>query len=384
MTHPTESPDSDWADDDDSESPFSASSLAEIRQAVVFAADWTVGTIIDQMASSSVNLSPRYQRRDAWDINRKSRFVESLILGLPVPQIVLAEDKDEPGKFIVLDGKQRLTTLLQFVGGLPTSPNNNFPLRELPLLEALNRKCWSEMVDDPNFAREKRQFLNQPIRSTVIRNWQSEAFLHLLFHRLNSNSLPLSAQELRQAMIKGEFLTYLAERSAGSIQIQRILRIDEPDFRMRDAEIMLRLEAFCRFMPRYRGDLQSFLDSAAREINRSWPSGRDRFDEDIARFEQTIDLWGDALGPENVGRKFVSSRYQGRLNRAVLDAQVLSVEDATARANLTNRPADAKRAFELLCLQDDRFLRSIEQTTKRLESVHYRIDSLKSILASIA
>ncbi|MGZ8225662.1 MAG: DUF262 domain-containing protein [Methylococcaceae bacterium] len=73
--------------------------------------DWTTETIISQIKKGNIQLNPDFQRRDAWDKSRKSRFIESLILGLPVPQIVLAESKERRGAYIVLDGKQRLLSI---------------------------------------------------------------------------------------------------------------------------------------------------------------------------------------------------------------------------------------------------------------------------------
>ncbi|MGN6930399.1 DUF262 domain-containing protein, partial [Neisseria sp. P0015.S010] len=76
--------------------------------------DWTTETIIRQIEKGNIILNPDFQRRDAWNKKKKSQFIESLILGLPIPQIVLAESKDQKGKYIVLDGKQRLLSLRQF------------------------------------------------------------------------------------------------------------------------------------------------------------------------------------------------------------------------------------------------------------------------------
>ena len=92
------------------------SELEEISGIVVAGTDWTTATIVDQLVRENIQLNPRFQRRDAWNITRKSRFIESIILGFPIPQIVLASNKKERGKFIVLDGKQRLLTILQFYG----------------------------------------------------------------------------------------------------------------------------------------------------------------------------------------------------------------------------------------------------------------------------
>src|ERR1700730_9237920 len=80
-------------------------------QAVINSADWTVETIIQQIDKGNIELNPDFQRREAWHNPRKSQYIESLILNVPVPQVVL-ERKDRR-KFIVIDGKQRLLALRQ-------------------------------------------------------------------------------------------------------------------------------------------------------------------------------------------------------------------------------------------------------------------------------
>src|SRR5690349_7343822 len=98
--------------------------------AVVSATDWTTETIITQLDRGNIQLNPKFQRRDAWKLDRKSRFIESLIVGLPIPQIVLAEAKKQRGKFIVIDGKQRLLSILQY-WAKGVGPNNNYALSGL-------------------------------------------------------------------------------------------------------------------------------------------------------------------------------------------------------------------------------------------------------------
>lgn len=82
----------------------------------MFATDWTADTIINQLGKGNIRLDPAFQRRDAWTIQRRSKFIESLILGLPIPQLVLAEGPEGKGTFLVIDGKQRLLSLQQFAG----------------------------------------------------------------------------------------------------------------------------------------------------------------------------------------------------------------------------------------------------------------------------
>jgi len=122
--------------DDDSDEQDVAEQLAPgSLAAVVSGTDWTTETVVSQLKRGNIQLDPRFQRRDAWKRDRKSRFIESLIVGLPIPQIVLAESKRDRGKFIVLDGKQRLLSILQF-WGLGQGDNNSYALSALTLWPA--------------------------------------------------------------------------------------------------------------------------------------------------------------------------------------------------------------------------------------------------------
>src|SRR5215510_7669513 len=112
--------------------------------AVVSGTDWTTETIVTQLKRGNIQLNPRFQRRDAWQRDRKSRFIESLIVGLPIPQIVLAESKQDRGKFIVLDGKQRLLAILQY-WGLGEGENNSYRLSGLTLRDDLKRKSFKDL-----------------------------------------------------------------------------------------------------------------------------------------------------------------------------------------------------------------------------------------------
>ena len=241
-----------------------------LAQAVMYTADWTVETAISQLRQENIFLQPTFQRRDAWRISRKSRLVESILLGLPIPQIVLAERQDERGKFIVLDGKQRLLTLLQFVGGANGSVNNNFALRDMEVLEELNGLRFEALSVDA-----KRQFMNYAIRSSIIRNWPDSAFLEIVFVRLNEGSVKLSPQELRQGISPGPFTSYLEEASAESPGLKALLGLDEPDFRMRDAELLLRLVAFSMFPNQYRANMKVFLDNTTDKLNTDWTKEMD-------------------------------------------------------------------------------------------------------------
>lgn len=364
-------------DEEDVELSSEGSILSELRDAHVYNLDWTVSTLVAQLGDRTIDLQPQYQRRDAWTVQRKSKLIESLVLGLPIPHIVLAERPDVRGTFLILDGKQRLTTLAQFAGVLPESRYNGFALRDLPLLENLNGATYNDLLESTRFSEYKHTFLSQPLRTAILRGWKSPELLHIIFHRLNSQVVQLSPQELRQALILGPFMGFLNDYSAESRTMQWLLKLDGPDFRMRDSEILLRLLGLTSYLDRYRGDLRRFLDDIAQWLSIEWMQLSSKTEENLRSIEGAIELWATALGREYVGRKFREGRYEPRLNRAVLDSQVFAGRDPDVADFIAAKPNLAKQIFEDLMMTDESYRNAIESTTKSIGAVEYRMSRLR-------
>ena len=151
--------------------------------AVVSGNDWTTETLLNQINKGNILLNPDFQRRDAWDKKRKSKFIESLILGLPIPQVVLAESKERRGSYIVLDGKQRLLSIRQFSADADDESYEQLKLTGLEIRDDLNRKSLLNLRDDLDLFDDLSAFENQPIRTVVIKNWPNEDFLYHVFLR---------------------------------------------------------------------------------------------------------------------------------------------------------------------------------------------------------
>src|SRR5712664_1765805 len=146
--------------DDDSDEQDVAEQLAPgSLAAVVSGTDWTTETIVSQLKRGNIQLNPRFQRRDAWKPDRKSRFIESLIVGLPIPQIVLAASKEHRGKFIVLDGKQRLLTISQF-WGLGEGETDGYTLSGLTLRGDLKKRSFLELSTKPAYQDDYNELCN--------------------------------------------------------------------------------------------------------------------------------------------------------------------------------------------------------------------------------
>ena len=336
--------------------------LSVLREAVVFSTDWTTETLIGQLAKGNIDLDPAFQRRDAWNARRKSLFIESLILGLPVPQIVLAE-KSSKGSFLIIDGKQRLLSLQKFTAG--TQGQEPFALSNLILRHDLNGSTYKDLQ---NRKDDLNSFENQTIRTVVIRHWQKEDLLYLIFHRLNSETLPLSPQELRQALHPGAFLKFADDHSQLSPGLRRILNIKKPDFRMRDVEILVRYFCLKNFASEYAGNLKKFLDDSCEYLNDHWSEWEETVRRQADDFETAVNLSYEVFDGLPF-RRWNSSEdgdaYENRFNRAIFDVIIYYFTESKVRNAMTSAvKVRLNKAFKKLCLEDEAFVRSIVSTTK--------------------
>lgn len=341
-------------------------------EAVLSGNDWTTETIISQINKGNIQLNPSFQRRDAWDIVRKSKFIESLILGFPVPQIVLAESKERRGAYIVLDGKQRLLTLRQFSASESDELYNQLKLKGLEIRKDLVGFSLDLLKSNLACFDDQSSFENQPIRTVVIKNWPDENFLYHIFLRLNTGSVPLSPQELRQALHPGAFVSYLDESSSTSNCLKDILKISEPDFRMRDAELLLRYVAFKNYLPDYTGLLKEFLDNTCMKLNKDWALKKQMIIQQVASLELAHSTV-KSIFKKNGYRKWSGREYETRFNRSIFDIMSLSMSNSDVRDTVKGKESIVENAFKDLCGTNADFRNSIETTTKSLGATYTRI-----------
>lgn len=313
--------------------------LQDFSQAVLWGTDWTVETILAQLSRGNIELNPRFQRRDAWSRKAKSRFIESVILGLPVPQVVLAESREQRGRYIILDGKQRLLSLMQFAG-FAEGPTNNFGLSGLDVRTDLARKRFSNLESDLTLRADFDAFLTHTIRTTVIRNWPSLAFLHVVFQRLNTGSLKLSPQELRQAIVPGPFTDAIDDATVDAPETWDLLGRTEPDPRMRDVELVVRAVSFRLRLTSYTGRMKEFLDRTCQYFNANWGAEEGVVTAAINDFKEGVSALQQILKSE-LARKRDSSLF----NRSIFDALIYYAMDAEVRGLMLAKPEAVVKAY---------------------------------------
>ena len=289
----------------------------------VYSRDWTVETIYSQIQQGNIDLNPKFQRRNAWNDDKKTRLIESLITGMPVPEIVFAEHPEEKRSFIVIDGKQRLLTIAGFIN--PEIGYWRKPAligKELTLRHDLNGLTFDQMENESDYVNELRAFQNADVRCTVVDSAdQSWDIFYNIFYRLNSGSVPLSSQELRQALNKGLFADYLMTITSESPPIHRVLRLNGPDPRLRDVELLLRFMVFAMFRDEYKGSLRRFLDDKMKYITEHWEEYEGQVEQVYSNLNQAIEKLEETLGSANIGRIDSSGRLGGRFNKVLFEVE---------------------------------------------------------------
>lgn len=355
-------PDSQQEDEDDLNTQIT------FKDSVVMNADWTIETINSQIIKGNIDLQPSFQRRGAWDDMRKSRLIESIIVGMPVPNIVLAEQKDHRGRFIVIDGKQRLITINHFL-------SDNYKLKGLDIRPELNGLKYSELPG------EDREYLdNSTIRSTVIRSWKDENFLYAIFYRLNSGSLALSPQELRKALIGGKLLDEIEEYLITSKEFQGLFG-KVLDKRMRDSELVLRFIAYSKGVENYKGNFKEFLDETVGYYEKQWDILKPEIIESLDSLNLSLITTQTIFG-ENSFKKWLGDKYERVINRAIFDCIARFFSNLEISTLSQAKSLEVENAFKDLCL-NTAFRDAVEKTPKTIKATHTRIDMWGEVLAQV-
>lgn len=340
----------------------------DFRSPTVYSRDWTVETIYSQIEQGNIDLDPQFQRRHAWNDDKKTRLIESLITGMPVPEVVFAEHPEKKRSFVVIDGKQRLLTIAGFINpeiGYWKKPA--LIKKELSLRKDLGGLTFDQMENDLAYEDDFRAFQNADVRCTVVVSKdQSWDIFYNIFYRLNTGSVPLSSQELRQVLNKGSFADYLMEITNESQPIHRVLRRNEPDPRLRDIEMILRFIAFVMFSEEYDGKLRRFLDEKMKHINENWTEHSREVKRVYSDLDRAIEKMEAILGSAGIGRIYPPGKWGGRFNKALFEVEAyyfmhLKEED------INGKEEQFEAQLEKFCEENILFRESIRTSTTDLE-----------------
>lgn len=250
--------------------------------------DFNVKTIVDFIQSGSVKI-PGFQRNYVWDIRRASKLIESIVIGLPIPQIFLYED--HKNNFLVIDGQQRLMSLYFFVKGrfprmerraeiralsLETGIMSDEVLEDDRLFRPFQLQLPSREPNDRNplnslryttLGQNKVPFDLRTIRNVIIKQNKpsdDDSSIYEIFNRLNSGGVNLKPQEIRVALYHSPFYVMLSAMNLDS-KWRKVLGVASPDLHLKDMEILLRSFAMLCRGEEYKPSLVKFINRFSRE-----------------------------------------------------------------------------------------------------------------------
>jgi hypothetical protein len=316
-----------------------------------YGADYTVDTIIARVKSEAFYV-PKFQRNFVWSQRHASRFIESLLMGLPVPGIFLYKEA-QTNKHLVVDGQQRLRTLQYFYDG-------TFQEKKFRLLGV--RAEWENKSYDELTSSEQLKLDDSIVHATIFQQDEpkdTQKSLYFVFERINSGGIRLSPQEIRNCISDGPVLE--AVRTLNDDANWRAIFGERKNNRLKDQELVLRALAMFSRREKYESPMRDFLNDFAT-VGTVQPT----------EIKQLSDLFKDTIRICNEAKGKLAFRPIRALNAAVFEAVVVGIAQ-----RLTNNHkhvlniAAVSHAYDQL-LEDQTFMRACERATATDESVKTR------------
>lgn len=331
-------------------------------QITSYGADYPVASLVEKLKKGSVFV-PEYQRGYVWNRRRASRFVESLLLGLPVPGIFLAKDQDSQ-QLLIVDGQQRLKTLQYFYDGIFKPEGKEFTLA-LGSENSGTKSPYEGKNYEALRPSDQLRLDDSIIHATIIRQDAPDedelSATYDIFERLNTETDQLRPQEIRTCVYHGRVVGFLAELNKFPAW-RTLFGRKAPDKRMRDQELLLRFLALLLDEASYAKPMKKFLNEFMGKHKNVDDSTFAIFRK---RAEETLSLLESAIGVKAV------RVHSKTFNAAAFDA----VAVALAR-RLESGPVvdfNSLSAAHGKLLSDANFLDSVSRATSDDEQVTKRL-----------
>lgn len=345
----------------------------EIRTTAV---DFSFGELLNLHNAHEIIIRPEYQRLFRWSVEQRSRLIESIILGLPIPPIFLIEGND--GVLELIDGLQRTSSVLQFLDHSAIG-ENELVLAGCDIIPELN---GSRFQDIPLTLRLKVK--RSPIRATII-NKSGDAFVkYEMFKRLNTGGSLLSAQEIRNCssrMVDGgdRFYDAIQEMAQHQTFVEATSRLPDSFKEKRaDEELVLRFFAVTTYRNKYKGNIEEWLNEFMEDVLFK----RVPFDlqEQRQQFETVFSLIYEKVGNEAFTRYNEDGMPTGRLAPAYFEASVCAFSNNQA-AIIKMAPETVKLALKS-AFTDKEFLASTGPGANTVEKLEKRIAVVSRYLST--
>lgn len=289
----------------DFEGPFDPNNI-DVDIAVV-----NLGSLLEMLEYGEIDLSPDFQRSgDLWTMKQKSRLIESILLGLPIPSFYFSEDPNTH-KLVVVDGLQRLCAFKEFW------VDKTLKLKGMQFLSNLNKKT----VDDLD-RTQIRRIKSLKITLNTLRKETPANVKYVLFQRINTAGIPLKQQEMRNALYQGK-ATDLLKRMAKCESFIQATGESISTKRMADYNFANRFIAFYLNRETFTGENDAFLGNALDQVNKMETQ---EIDDIYNAFDSSMSVCYQIFGDKAFRRP--DRKKQGeflKINKPIFDVLSVSI-----------------------------------------------------------
>ncbi|MEH0669094.1 DUF262 domain-containing protein [Vibrio owensii] len=326
--------------------------------------DFSLSAVVDMIEYNSIDIDPHYQRRDRWKPEKQSALIESFLMNVPVPPIYFSED--DYGSYSVIDGKQRLTAIKDFLLG-------NFALKDLERFPELNGYYFKDLPAPIQNALSVRPY----IRVITLLQQSDPSLKYEVFLRLNTGGEKLRQQEIRNVAYDGSLNTLLYKLSNSEFLKQQLKIKSESSTAYRnmdDLEMVLRFFAISDNWEHFGHKLAKGLDLYMSNNRFAEPEPlEDKFNHTLAACE---DIWG-----ERAFQKPLENGWREQFIAPLYDAQMTAISLLTMEEinHLKSNKEELISAFRNLFLEDKEFAKSVNQATSDSSAINTRVSKLLSL-----
>ena len=269
----------------------------------------SIGEWISLYENEEIDIHPEFQRFFRWSSIQKTRLIESILLGIPIPPIFVSQRED--GVWDVVDGLQRLSTIYEFIGKLKDENKTKIEpliLEETKCLPNLKGKKWEDPYDTQNFLTQAQRLLikRAKIDATILLKESDEIAKYELFQRLNTGGSIATSQEVRNCilvMFNREMFHWIKKLSQNEMFRECIALSERPIEEQYDVELLLRFLVFRTLeekeMRKIGNDLSGFLTERMVEMAKD-----EKFDykQEEDAFNKTFEILYEQMGSDSFRR----------------------------------------------------------------------------------
>jgi hypothetical protein len=284
-----------------------------LKQVNTTSLDLSFNEILDMHENKEINITPEFQRLFRWSEGNRSRFIESLLLEMPIPPIYVIEE--DSGKYILIDGLQRISSYLHLRGALeaphlipPVSKGQKLEFVDCDIVKELNGKTFDDLGTSLQI-KLKRSF----IRVIVVRKESNPRFQYHMFKRLNTGGALLSAQQVRNCTIRlldstfTEFVNRLSKKKPFEVCTDNLTY--ESRLSAFDQELVLRFFSLKNWRSNFRHDIGDFLTDYMEAVSDpdnplkfDYVMEEDNFDKTFTVLQRTLGEFSFSLARTSRGR----------------------------------------------------------------------------------